>query len=1052
MTNDQRTAGPPTEPAPVTGFGSAMLPGYDGYDGYDIGPVIGRGGTGVVHRAVRRSDGRQVAIKLLRHACRDDDVLTLRHVLEGRYLERVKHPHVVAVHAAIPGPHEPAIVMEYVEGRSLRALLRPGFGAVNGAGRGPGRGAGWSAGRSAGQGGADGPVLSFADACLILGQVASGLAAVHEQGLVHRDIKPDNVLVTVRDGRPHALIADFGIAYHRDGPRLTRAGTGGLVGTPEYLAPELRAGDVPTGAADCFALGVMAYELFAGERPFDRAGRRSGPPPRPRGLPDGAWEVVLACLSVRPEDRPDAALLAEWFAELSESPTARPTARSRFGWTDGLPGRRAAGADVTEATTDPGATGPADPLAAAADALAEHLRRQWEQDAAARGLTGVGPIPVRWRWSRRPVTGPVEAVLSGAERGPFEPLPGTFRPTGETIREGGVEDLFGVYGGLGSGRVVVLGAPGSGKSAAAILTVLDALQRRRRLDGPRRAEVPVPVLLTVYGWDPRARTLADWFAERLAAAYPFLRSGRYGGDTAAALVREGRVALFLDGFDEMAEPLRREALRAVDRQRLPFRLVLLTRADEFARVAAAGHLRDAAALELEPVGTEDAAGYLTRTMVSPLPEPWRRLIDRLRREPDSVLARALDSPLNLTLLRDGFTAPGDLEALLEPGRFTTRADVEELLLDRLLPEAYRDEPGVPSTYRLAEARAALGYLAARMREHGARDLVWWHLHCWFSPVPRVFANGAMGAILMALAGALVFGPAGRYALQTPAGTWTGAWFGVVFGACLGLVIGMLAGLAGEFRGFRPSLRGSRPTGRPRVNLPVGLLAGLAVAVAIGQHGHYAFGVPAGLVIGVWAARSSVRVLVLADPRPWASIPFDGPIGMVSGLLIGAAYAVDHGAPAGLAAAAVAGLCFGVMVGVARPITNVDVPTDPAASWRRDRWRGVSMAVAYALPLGLELGIEHASGHGVLAGAVAGAGFGLPIAIAGMMAMCDCWRAWLAFVQMHLHGGFPVNGMRFLADAHARGILRTVGPLYQFRHARLQDRLAAEHAVRPGRSG
>lgn len=138
-------------------------------------------------------------------------------------------------------------------------------------------------------------------------------------------------------------------------------------------------------------------------------------------------------------------------------------------------------------------------LERAADELAKQLRRQWERAAAERGLTSPGPIPVRWRWSRRRVTGPKTEAVGGSGGGRFAPLPGMAAVTVEDLQFGELKDLLGVYGGLGSGRLVVLGEPGAGKSGAGIRLLLDALAHRAALTTEDRVPVPVPVLVTPHG-------------------------------------------------------------------------------------------------------------------------------------------------------------------------------------------------------------------------------------------------------------------------------------------------------------------------------------------------------------------------------------------------------------------------------------------------------------------------------------------------------------------------------------------------------------------------
>jgi hypothetical protein len=201
----------------------------------------------------------------------------------------------------------------------------------------------------------------------------------------------------------------------------------------------------------------------------------------------------------------------------------------------------------------------------------------------------------------------------------FAPVPGMERITATKLRSGTIKDLLGVYGGLDSGRLVVLGESGAGKSGAAIRLLLDALTHRSTFEtAEKRARVPVPVLLTVHGWDPHRERLANWLARRLTEDYEFLRAPEYGRNAAASLIDGRYIAVITDGLDEMPEKLRPVALRALDEQ-ATFRLVVLTRSHEMVATVGDGHLRGAAALELCPVEAEQAAEYLASAQIDPLP-------------------------------------------------------------------------------------------------------------------------------------------------------------------------------------------------------------------------------------------------------------------------------------------------------------------------------------------------------------------------------------------------------------------------------------------------
>jgi hypothetical protein len=145
-----------------------------------------------------------------------------------------------------------------------------------------------------------------------------------------------------------------------------------------------------------------------------------------------------------------------------------------------------------------------------ADRLADAVYRQWTQAAAERGLLQPDPIEVRWSQPSS-VAGSAEAATVSRR---FLPIPGLAATRQEQLRQGGLRDLHAIYGGLGSGRLVIVGSPGSGKSGAAVLLVLAAVEHRRAVEGTTRAKVPVPVLFTFAGWDP-STPLRDWLVSQL---------------------------------------------------------------------------------------------------------------------------------------------------------------------------------------------------------------------------------------------------------------------------------------------------------------------------------------------------------------------------------------------------------------------------------------------------------------------------------------------------------------------------------------------------------
>jgi hypothetical protein len=155
------------------------------------------------------------------------------------------------------------------------------------------------------------------------------------------------------------------------------------------------------------------------------------------------------------------------------------------------------------------------------------------------------------------------------------------------------------------------------------------------------------------------------------------------------------VAVILDGLDEIDETLRPVALRALSDQAI-FRVVLLTRSAEMAAAASEAHFVGAAALELQAVDAKVAADYLTSVQLNPPPQGWSDLLNHLRGDPNGPIAKALSTPLTLTLLRDTYRASDDVRELLHRGEATDhdpQRDLENHLLARVLPAAYRSRPG-----------------------------------------------------------------------------------------------------------------------------------------------------------------------------------------------------------------------------------------------------------------------------------------------------------------------------------------------------------------------
>jgi serine/threonine protein kinase len=207
--------------------------------GYRIDELIGRGGMGLVYRATNVALNRIYALKVLAPGLAEDEQFRQRFKREMRIAASLHHPNIVGIHYA--GEHEGLLffVMDYVTGTDLREILLK-QGAIE-----PTR------------------------AIDLFETIASALDAAHRRGLVHRDVKPANILITVKEGEEHAYLTDFGLAKKFDtASGLTAKGT--VVGTVDYMAPEQITGTRTDARTDIYALGCVFYQMLTGRVPFDR--------------------------------------------------------------------------------------------------------------------------------------------------------------------------------------------------------------------------------------------------------------------------------------------------------------------------------------------------------------------------------------------------------------------------------------------------------------------------------------------------------------------------------------------------------------------------------------------------------------------------------------------------------------------------------------------------------------------------------------------------------------------------------------------------------------
>lgn len=266
---------------------------------YRLDERIGGGGMGEVWRGVDEVLGRTVAVKIMLAALLDEPGFAERFLGEARTMARLTHPGVVDVYDYSSDGRTAFLVMEYVDGAPLsRTLAQVGR---------------LTAGRT----------------MALVAQAAEALQAAHTAGIVHRDVKPGNLMVR-SDGT--LVLTDFGIS-RSDLAGLT--GTGTVLGTASYLSPEQAAGQVATAASDIYALGVVAYQCLAGRRPFEGDNpleiamkhAREEPGPLPGDIPAGVRGIVARALAKDPAQRwPSAASMAAAARQVTGAWGGEPTA------------------------------------------------------------------------------------------------------------------------------------------------------------------------------------------------------------------------------------------------------------------------------------------------------------------------------------------------------------------------------------------------------------------------------------------------------------------------------------------------------------------------------------------------------------------------------------------------------------------------------------------------------------------------------------------------------------------------------------------------------
>jgi transcriptional regulator with XRE-family HTH domain len=633
-------------------------------------------------------------------------------------------------------------------------------------------------------------------------------------------------------------------------------------------------------------------------------------------------------------------------------------------------------------------------LAEAADDLAHAVGARLGREEELRRIQDPFPLPVRWQLAPDEVLDHwenIRRVLPGESATPLE-------------LAGRLPEIAEVYRRIPSGRLVVLGRAGSGKSVLAARFVLDVLRTRDRGG-------VVPVVFSLASWNPTAIGFRDWLAGRLMRDHPGLAAaGRDESNLASALVEAGRILPVLDGFDELAAGLHRAALDALNATTLP--LLLTSRPGEYAAVAGTDALTAAAAVRLTDLTVTDLVDYLPRTTRgSAGATAWDPVLNELRAHPErpaSVnLRTVLTTPLMVGLARAIYSDPAgrDPLVLLDSDRFASQYELEDHLLGSFIPTVYRDQH---PRWDAERVRGWLGYLARHLDHLDTHDLAWWQLGNPMRRVSRALVVGLVCGLAIGLLSGLVV-----WLVDTPAAgrgpvnalvTVLENWFGFGLAYALAHGVGLTLG-GGAFEPSRVRLRAHGGARQLRTRFGARFLVGLAGGAGFG------------LMLGLAAAGAR---------NPMGLVGF----GFLGGFATGAGLGM------------LTGLWWGLAARFEAPV-DIRSAVSPTDLLRTNRATVVVEFLGWGLVLGLAhllviaLGVGHVDPGALPLDLVLGPVIGLAIG-----ASLTAWGQWLVFARiwLPLTGRLPWSVAAFLDDACRRGVLRQVGAVYQFRHARLQAHL------------
>ena len=652
---------------------------------------------------------------------------------------------------------------------------------------------------------------------------------------------------------------------------------------------------------------------------------------------------------------------------------------------------------------------------------------------------------------------------------------------------GSDNDLIRDLGLIPTRRLIIVGAPGAGKTVLLVRLILDLLARRGHGE-------PVPVILPMASWNVLEEQLYDWIERWLLENKPALAvtaPNLPGVSRARALLDERLIFPMLDGLDELPSSLRSRAIAGINNAMLPGQGFVLASRDEAFRNAVQEDVRlaGAAGIEIHPLNRSTVFSYLQDSAGSAqAADRWTPLAAATDEDSSIPVSSALTTPLMAAMARAVYNLrPGENlspahpspSELLDQSRFPKAKDIEQHLFDAFIPAAYRSHPDPLRRPRWTpqDAITWLRFLASDLeyKQHQATDFAWWQLAdaTWDS------FTGVICGILAAIAGALGYpyvslgpglliltativllrppSPSGRSAIGMGLG---GGLLGGQAGALLGISLfgtgnGYLVADLGGGIAFAFAVA-------PFGDLPRGLVAAFAgqissivlqqssqlsqVRNALGPTTHVVNGIGIGLLVFL-VVRSRGRIMP-AHALRWSGVGLT--ISGTCGVVLGAVAWIKDGPAAGIACCLIftlGGAIAGGLYGTAAE-TDLDQAVDPQDVLSHDRkiffiCLGLSIPVGICAILLNELGRNRVPGN---PGFWQGVGVGLADIVVVGIALAFMQAAWgrytIARIWLAVSGKLPWHLTSFLRDAHeGRGVLRRVGAHYQFRHIEIQRCLA-----------